>query len=261
MIAGDDGCDALPHGFHDAPGLMAQDAGEETLGVAPIEGVDVGVAESVSDDLDANFAGLGRVDGDGLCGQGLLGRAGHHGLACDGLPGRRPEIVRFGRLGQLRPQGLVQSLPVERHVILDERGDKVVGVIKPLPLVQLHPLTALLGRLDELVALQLLLEEIVVCAHVNEDGVVLDEGGCAGGEEERGIVVLPGVDAPEVLREGLLPPGTFGGVGDGREGADAHPRGGVAEGDGKGTVSSHAVTSDGLQSVFTEAEFVLEKLW
>jgi hypothetical protein len=45
---------------------VSEDAGEETFGIASVEGVDVGVAEGVGDYFDAYFACFGRVDGDGF---------------------------------------------------------------------------------------------------------------------------------------------------------------------------------------------------
>ena len=57
-----------------------------------VEGVDVCVAECVGDDFDAYFAGFGGVDGDLFFCERLLGTAGYHSGAGDGLACRSGEI-------------------------------------------------------------------------------------------------------------------------------------------------------------------------
>ena len=66
---------------------MAQDAGKQTLGILPLEGVHVRVAQRVGHDLDADLASTGGRDDDGLIAQRLVRRPRHRGFA----PVRRVE--------------------------------------------------------------------------------------------------------------------------------------------------------------------------
>ena len=66
---------------------MAQDAGKQTLGILPLEGVHVRVAQRVGHDLDADLASPRWRDDDGLVAQRLVSRPRHSGFA----PVRRVE--------------------------------------------------------------------------------------------------------------------------------------------------------------------------
>ena len=66
---------------------MAQDAGKQTLGILPLEGVHVRVAQRVGHDLHADLASPGGRDDDGLVAQRLVSSPRHSGFA----PVRRVE--------------------------------------------------------------------------------------------------------------------------------------------------------------------------
>jgi len=125
VVAGLHGGDALPDGFDDAARLVSQDARKESLRVVAVEGVNVRVAQGVGHHSDADLAGLWWVYDYGFLREGLLGAAGDHGLARDGLAGgrraiggRREETLLV--LGLLAGQ---QSVGVEPDVVPDEGGN------------------------------------------------------------------------------------------------------------------------------------------
>ena len=61
MIAGLDRGDARAHLADDAGAFMAEDRGENSFAVKPVERVGVGMANSGRLDLDQDFAGLGAI--------------------------------------------------------------------------------------------------------------------------------------------------------------------------------------------------------
>ena len=79
VVARLDAGDARPDLQHHARALMPQDRGEQALGIQPVQGVGVGVADACGLDLDQHLAGLGafQVDLDDL--QRLLGFEGDGG--------------------------------------------------------------------------------------------------------------------------------------------------------------------------------------
>ena len=84
MIAGFQAGDARPDLHHHARTFVAEDGGEQALGVQPIEGVGVGVADPGGLDLDQHLAGAGafEIDLDDFEGTFRLegdGGAGFHG--------------------------------------------------------------------------------------------------------------------------------------------------------------------------------------
>ena len=83
MITRLDGRYPFADRFDDTTCFMTENAWKETFGVMAVEGVDVCVAESVSDDFDTDFSCFGWVYGDGFFREGLLGCAGDHGRALD----------------------------------------------------------------------------------------------------------------------------------------------------------------------------------
>ena len=85
MVALLHGCDARADFAHDAGALMAQDAREHALGIEPVEGVGVGVADAGGHDLHQHLARLGtlEVELDDL--QRLLGFEGDGGPSLHGV--------------------------------------------------------------------------------------------------------------------------------------------------------------------------------
>jgi len=69
MVARLDRGDAAADLAHDAGALMAEDRGEEALGVGPGEGIGIGVADAGRHHLDQHLAGLGSVEIDRLDGK------------------------------------------------------------------------------------------------------------------------------------------------------------------------------------------------
>mmetsp|Transcript_38837 Transcript_38837/g.98569 ORF Transcript_38837/g.98569 Transcript_38837/m.98569 type:complete len:356 (+) Transcript_38837:211-1278(+) len=75
---------ALANGLDDGAGLVSQDAGEEALRIGTAERVDVGMAESVADNLHPHLPSLWRRNHNFLLPQ-VVHAKGHHGLARDRL--------------------------------------------------------------------------------------------------------------------------------------------------------------------------------
>lgn len=78
---------SISNTFYNTACLMSQNTGEETLRIMAVEGVDIGVTESVGDDLDTYLARLGRIDGDGFECERLFGPTRYHSGAFDGFSG------------------------------------------------------------------------------------------------------------------------------------------------------------------------------
>mmetsp|Transcript_94837 Transcript_94837/g.273015 ORF Transcript_94837/g.273015 Transcript_94837/m.273015 type:complete len:296 (+) Transcript_94837:1178-2065(+) len=202
--------------------------------------------------LNAHLAFLRRADLHFDEGQRLLRLESHGGQALDLL------ARGFRRLGARgvrvdRGSGLLASVGappdqagelrrVVLQVVLDVGGDEVVGVVVAL----LHPerqhdALVRAGLFEEL-GPQLLLEEIVGGALVDEEahrrpGVAL--------HELDGVVLLPSLlVVAEVQGQGLLAPGDLHGVHDGREGGDRLVHAGILQGDGQRSVPAHGVASD-----------------
>jgi len=93
------GSNSFTDGFNNAGGFVTENAGEKTFGVVAIKSVDISVAESIGEDLDSDFTGLGGLDFDFSDVEGLLGFPGDGGLAADdltvGLLELRDNILRL----------------------------------------------------------------------------------------------------------------------------------------------------------------------
>lgn len=111
LVAGDDlvarldAGHALTDGLNNAGSLVAEDGGEETLGVAALEGEGIGVAESGVGDLHADLTRAGGGDNNALNAEGvlpvlLLGLPSNGGVALDGL------ADHVGGHGRERARGL-----------------------------------------------------------------------------------------------------------------------------------------------------------
>jgi hypothetical protein len=91
-VSGLDAGDALADRLDDTGTLVAQNRGEDSLGIRATESVGVGVADTSVGDLDSNLVGLGRSNLDVFKGQGLAGLPGNGGLASDGLSFGRHDV-------------------------------------------------------------------------------------------------------------------------------------------------------------------------
>mmetsp|Transcript_5863 Transcript_5863/g.24238 ORF Transcript_5863/g.24238 Transcript_5863/m.24238 type:complete len:407 (+) Transcript_5863:165-1385(+) len=136
VIAGRHRRHAGADGFDNRASLVAQNAREEALGVLPLERVHIRVAERVGHHLDADLAGFGRRDHDGLVAERLVRRPGDGGFARDRLTRRlcklgEHRVVGGGHVHERRLLRLfVQRVDVELDVVCHERADEKVGVIE-----------------------------------------------------------------------------------------------------------------------------------
>ena len=106
---------------------------------------------------------------------------------------------------------------MEVNVVAHEGGDEVVGVVVEGLHPQLHVVAVLGGCHEEVLWLQLVLQEAVSCALVNQDGrltKVIDHnfssifiqihlGPRVGGDQLSGIISFSGLHRAEVTSEGL----------------------------------------------------------
>mmetsp|Transcript_54449 Transcript_54449/g.122463 ORF Transcript_54449/g.122463 Transcript_54449/m.122463 type:complete len:264 (+) Transcript_54449:166-957(+) len=244
---------ALTDALNDARGLMPKDAGEEALGVEAVEGVCVRVAESDGNVLDAHLPLLRRCHLHLHELQGLLGLEGDRREALDLLPGgikgRIPVGLRGVHRGCRQHAGIwapadeaCELRRVVLQVILDKCGDEEVRVIEALLHAERQRNALLVARGLQRFGLQLLLQEIVSGALVNEQP---DRRSVVLLHELNGVVLLPALlVVPEVQREGLLAPRGVRRIGDRGEGRDGPVLAWVLQRNRHCAVSSHAVAHD-----------------
>jgi hypothetical protein len=72
---------SLSNRLYYATSLMTEDARKETLGIMPVESVNVGMTQSVRNHFESNFSSPRGKNGNFLFRHGFLGGTGHHGLA------------------------------------------------------------------------------------------------------------------------------------------------------------------------------------
>mmetsp|Transcript_58311 Transcript_58311/g.104741 ORF Transcript_58311/g.104741 Transcript_58311/m.104741 type:complete len:346 (-) Transcript_58311:243-1280(-) len=251
MIPYGETCDALADTLNDPRGFVTQDAGKEALGIKAIESVGVGVAQRNCGVLHANLSLLGWAHLHLHQLQGLLGLEGDRGQAFDlyrrtrrnGRSWCRVDAGARKHAGVRTPaQNTCQVRRVVLQVVRNEGGDEVEGVVVALlhAQAQVHPI--LVTGLLQLLRPQLILQEVVGSALVDKQSqvwalVLLDQLHC--------VVLLPGFFvSAKVQREGLLAPRCVGGVADWREGRHRAEGARVLQGDGEGSVASHAVPQD-----------------
>ena len=106
---------------------------------------------------------------------------------------------------------------MEVNVVAHEGGDEVVGVVVEGLHPQLHVVAVLGGRHEEVLWLQLVLQEAVSCALVNQDGrltkvidhrhpdivVKIHLGPRVGGDQLSGIISFSSLHRAQVTSEGL----------------------------------------------------------
>mmetsp|Transcript_67072 Transcript_67072/g.187620 ORF Transcript_67072/g.187620 Transcript_67072/m.187620 type:complete len:286 (+) Transcript_67072:812-1669(+) len=240
VVAGGELRDALADALHDARRLMAEDAGEEALGVQAVEGVGVGVAERDGVVLDADLTLLGRPHHDLHEGQGLLRLEGDGGQALDLLPrcvrgaGACGIRVDRGRRRRARigapPQQPGELGGVVLEVVLDVRRDEEVGVVVALAHAQRQHDALLRAGLLERLGLELLAEEVVGGALVHEEAL---RGALVLLHELDRVIGLPSLlVVAQVQGQRLLAPGHLCGVHDRGEGGHRLVEPGVLQRDG-----------------------------
>mmetsp|Transcript_15231 Transcript_15231/g.31968 ORF Transcript_15231/g.31968 Transcript_15231/m.31968 type:complete len:467 (+) Transcript_15231:755-2155(+) len=246
-------CDTLANALHNASGLVAEDAGEETLGVAAIKGVSICVAERHGHVLDTHLALLRCTHCHRNHLQRLLRLEGNCGEALDILAscgesfeGARSTVDRGRRelaCVWAPPQHACEVGRMVLQVVLNEARDEIVGVV----IAGLHPeceRDALLvtGCLERLRAQLALRQKVVRLALVNKDAqgwsvVLLDE--------LNGVVLLPrALVGAQVQGESLLAPRSLGRIRNGGEGGDGLENARILQGDGQCAMATHAVAQD-----------------
>mmetsp|Transcript_35090 Transcript_35090/g.84997 ORF Transcript_35090/g.84997 Transcript_35090/m.84997 type:complete len:389 (+) Transcript_35090:125-1291(+) len=86
--------DTRTNRFHDTSRFVSQNTGKQAFWIEPIQSVDIRMAKSIGNDLDANLAFLGRIHCNFFFRQRLLGASGHHGLTLDRFAGSSRKVIR-----------------------------------------------------------------------------------------------------------------------------------------------------------------------
>mmetsp|Transcript_84851 Transcript_84851/g.252925 ORF Transcript_84851/g.252925 Transcript_84851/m.252925 type:complete len:572 (+) Transcript_84851:157-1872(+) len=256
----------LADALHNARGLVAQDARKEALRVAAIEGVGVRVAQRHGNVLHADLALQRRPDLDLHNLQRLLGLEGHRREALNLLAGgcrglRRAGVDRgCGQHACVRApaEDAREERGVELQVVLHEARDEIVRVVVSLLQPEGQGDALLLAGSLQRLWLQLVLQEAVGGALVNEEphgwpAVLL--------EKLDSVVLLPSLlVVAEVEREGLLAPGRVRRVRDRGEGGNRLVRARVLQRNGQGAVAAHAVAED-ARLLGLDGQESLGELW
>lgn len=72
-VSNGDSGDSFPYTFNNSCGLMTQYTGKLSFGIASIKSVNIGMAESIGDDLDSDLTFFGRVNIDFFDNERFLG--------------------------------------------------------------------------------------------------------------------------------------------------------------------------------------------